>query len=334
MINQRIEKLAEWGEIIRSSNWTSLYDAISRSNPWFTVESIELALDGLNNYLDYQKLKTWSASYTTYNQSSKTVGIIMAGNLPLVGIHDLICSYVSGHRTLVKTSSQDNVLIKSLWNEMTRLDPSDSQQITFVTNLLANQVDAIIATGSDNTSRFFNYHYQGIPCIIRANRSSIAILNGTETNQELEDLGMDMYSYYGRGCRNVSKLLVPVGYKFDGLFDRASKYSYLTNNPRYFSNYKYQKAIKTLQNIDFSDTGYSILLKNPDLVSPLSVIYYEFYNSLEQVQNIISEQSSKIQCIASSKGWFINSLPFGSLQKPNLEDYADNIDTMEFLVEL
>ncbi len=334
MIDQRIEKLAEWGRIIRSSTWRSLYDAILETNPWFTAESIELALEGLNNYLDYQKLKDWSAPYAQYKGSSKSVGIIMAGNLPLVGVHDLICGYVSGHRTLVKTSSQDSLLVRSLWNEMIRLDPSVTSRVTFVNSLRTRQVDALIATGSDNTSRYFKYYYRDIPCIIRGNRTSVAILNGSESGEQLEGLGMDMYSYFGRGCRNVSKLLVPVGYEFHGLFDRTSKYSYLTNNPGYLSNYKYQKALKTLQAINFADTGYSLFFEHSDLVSPLSVINYEFYKSLEHVDSSISEQSTEIQCVASSNGWYTNSLPFGSLQRPNLEDYADNIDTMEFLMEL
>ncbi|GJM29748.1 MAG: acyl-CoA reductase [Cyclobacteriaceae bacterium] len=334
LINKRVEILAHWGEIIRSKDWSQLYQSILKSNPWFTKESVNLALSGLNRYLELENLTRWSSAYRLAGRGPKVVGMVMAGNIPLVGIHDLLCCYLSGHHAVVKTSSQDNILVHELWKELAKLDPQVEQQIRFVSKILPKKIDAIIVTGSDNTSRYFKYQFQGIPCIFRSNRTSVAVISGNESNKELESLGQDIYSYFGRGCRNVSKLMVPEGYHFDLLISSQDKYRYLLKTSKYFDNYCYQKALNTVRGDDFLDTGFSLFLENPTLTSPLSVIHYQPYQKLEKLTSLLSENHQKIQCVASAGGWFKPSYLFGSLQQPDLWDYADNLDTMEFLLGL
>jgi hypothetical protein len=222
----------------------------------------------------------------------------------------------------------------ALWSELQKLDPGVQGQVKFVSKLPLKDIDAIIATGSDNTSRYFRFNYQNIPRIIRSNRSSVAIIRGTETDKQLQLLGYDIYSYFGRGCRNVSKLLVPQDYQFEGLIACQKNFRNLLKNHKYSDNYRYQKALNLIHGTNHIDTGFSLLSKNQSIVSPLSVIYYENYLGQHQLTEMLSLSRHRMQCIASADGWFDQSFPFGSLQQPDLWDYADNIDTMEFLLKL
>jgi len=330
----RIEKLSQWGDIIRNHHWSPVYQKVYEDNPWYTDESLKMAFSGLENYLDRQKLLNWSVQYDASLSKPKTVGIIMAGNIPLVGIHDLICGYLSGHRLQIKCSSQDEILIQELWQLMVKIDPKAGDQVGFVQSLDPRNLDAIIATGSDNTTRYFKYYFADLPGIIRSNRTSIAVIKGTESYRQLENLGLDLYSYFGRGCRNVSKLLIPHDYQLKDLFSPFQKYQYVGKNPVYHSNYRYQKALKSMLSKEFEDNGFSLFLRSAELTSPLGVIYFERYGSLEEVEQSLARLDGKLQCIASAEGWLKSSIPFGKLQLPELEDYADNIDTVKFLLDL
>jgi hypothetical protein len=332
--NQRIELMAQWGKSIRNLNWEPYYRKIEHSNPWFTRDNVALALDGVCRYLDPIKLNHWQGLYQSKSLTPKNTGIIMAGNIPLVGVHDLICCYLSGHKAVVKPSSQDHILLRLLIEKFSDIDRDIENKIHFVTRPEAANLDAVIATGSDNTSRYFKFHFDRLPGIIRSNRTSVAVIRGDENSSQLRSLGQDVYSYFGRGCRNISKLLVPADYDFDQLINCHKQYRILLDNSKYRDNYRYQKALALTEYKNVVDTGYSLLIRSEALVSPLAVLYFDYYEDLDDLRDELKEQEEKIQCIASANGWYQESLPFGSLQHPDLWDYADGIDTMEFLLAL
>ena len=295
---------------------------------------MSMSLGALDRFLDPMNLKKWVNKYSEVPKSSKHVGLIMAGNIPLVGFHDLLCIYTTGHQAVIKLSHQDQVLLPALYQDLVTLDPSAQSSIVFTTKVRPSSVEAIIATGSDNTSRYIRYYYQDVPGIIRSNRTSVGILTGKESDEQLSALGIDIFSYFGKGCRNISKLYVPEGYSFDAFTACNQKYTRLAKHPKYANNYLYQRALMTTLGIDFKDTGFSLLSPQSTLVSPLSVIHFETYRNMDQLKRRLDDDKSKIQCTASADGWYPGSLSFGSLQYPELWDYADNVDTMEFLVNL
>jgi len=332
--NLRIEALVQWGKSIQNMDWQPYYRRIEHANPWFTSDNVRLALKGILQYLDPVKLHRWQGLYQYKSVVPKNVAIIMAGNIPLVGMHDLICCYLSGHRASVKPSSQDSVLINVLIRQFSGIDKDLSKKIRFVNSVEPSGLDAIIATGSDNTSRYFKYYFGKLPGIVRSNRTSVAVINGNESANQLQALGQDVYSYFGRGCRNVSKLMVPPDYDFTHLISANHKYRALLHNLKYQDNYRYQKALGLTQHQHHMDTGYSLIVRSKSMVSPLAVLYFDYYPEPRQLQEVLSSHKEKIQCITSADGWYHGSLPFGSLQYPELWDYADGIDTMDFLLGL
>jgi hypothetical protein len=329
----RISALKAWAKEISSIDLEPYLSSIEEANPWFTAENIDWAIRGVLRYLKEDHLDEWKLRYTNYSSTQKIIGVIMAGNLPLVGIHDFICVFASGHQIRMKLSHQDQLLLPLL---LDKLDPEYQQKgiIQIVQELHPNDIDAIIATGSDNTTRYIKYHFGSIPSIIRGNRSSIAILNGRETQEQLSSLGNDVFTYFGRGCRSVSKLMVPVDYDLHEFSSCNRRFQELNKHQKYFNNYRYQKSLLGTENKDFIDAGYTLLVRNESVVSPLGVIHYQEYKDLEQLDVLISLQQDKIQCIASAEQWYQNSLDFGTLQEPNLWDYSDNLDTMKFLCSL
>ena len=332
--NQRVESLVKWGEQIKAKDWQPHYPKIEQFNPWFTEENVRLALSGLLRYLDHNNLTRFVEKYQNHQQASKTIGIIMAGNIPLVGVQDLICCYLAGHRVLIKPSSQDTLLLNLLLGQWFTADPKADQSMNLVSDLKATDIDALIATGSDNTNRYFKFNFQLLPGILRSNRTSIAVVRGNENFHQLQALGHDIYSYFGRGCRNVSKIMVPNGYDIRQLIEPHDAFRSLLNNKKYLNNYRYQKAIHLAQNLEHLDTGYSLLVQNETIGSPLSVLYFEFYHNQKHLKQLLDLHSEKTQCVASADGWYQNSYSFGSLQSPDLWDYADGIDTMAFLMKL
>jgi len=301
-------------------------------NPWFTEENVQLALDGISVFLNKERLEKWSSSYTITSHKPKIVGVAMAGNIPLVGFHDYLCILLAGHHAQIKLSSQDSELLPFVHKILSEIEPRFANLASFEERL--HQYDAAIATGSDNTGRYFSYYFKNVPHIIRKNRSSCAILIGGETNEELEALGNDTFQYFGLGCRNVSKLYIPEEYDLIPLLREWEKFTDIVNHNKYANNYNYQRSIHLTNLKHFYDNGAILMVESDKLVSPISVMFYERYSDQEDLKNKVAQHSEKLQCILSAKGWFKGSIDFGKAQIPELEDYADNVDTMKFLTAL
>jgi hypothetical protein len=334
-LEERIETFVKLKSVIENlpaDEREDIYAHAAQGNPWFTSENVERALTGIAQFLSKESLAKWTESYQLNPASSKKVGVAMAGNIPLVGFHDLLCVLVAGHTLIAKLSSQDTVLMNFISTQLKKINPLFNDRLLFEERL--NDVDAVIATGSDNTSRYFEYYFRKIPHIIRKNRSSCSVIMGEEPSDELIKLGSDVFSYFGLGCRNISKIFVPEGYDLNLLLPTWGKYKEVVNHHKYANNYDYQKCILLMNQNLFYDSGYVLLIENQALISPISVIYYEYYKNLEELKNKLQLQKEKIQCIVSAKGWYPSSIPFGKAQFPQLGDYADNVDTMQFLSRL
>jgi hypothetical protein len=303
----------------------------TRLNPWFTSFNVAMALTGITRFLGEPVLHRWTSSYPLERQQPKTIGVVMAGNIPLVGFHDLLCVLISGNRLKAKLSSQDSFLMPYLCRLLLKIEPRFHDLIHFAERL--DNIDAVIATGSDNTARYFEYYFRTIPRIIRRNRSSCAIVSGKELPDDLSALGTDVFSYFGLGCRNVSKLYVPAGYDFTRLFQAWEKFSTVLHHHKYANNYDYQKSILLVNRIPFFDTGFILLKDDPSFVSPISVLYFEYYNHPEDLKEKIKSHLDKIQCLVSAQQWFAGTEAFGQAQFPEVMDYADKTDTLKFLVE-
>ncbi|MBS1489189.1 MAG: acyl-CoA reductase [Bacteroidetes bacterium] len=309
-----------------------LFEETANENPWFTSENIELALLGISTLLNREKLEEWANQYDLNKVTPKKIGVAMAGNIPMVGFHDVLCVLMSGHQLVAKLSSKDSVLMKFLFGLLTEIESGFADQIVIEERL--NNVDALIATGSDNTSRYFEYYFRNTPHIIRKNRSSCAVLLGEETNQELTELGKDIFSYFGLGCRNVSKIFVPEKFDFVTLIKGWQKFGSIIHHHKYANNYDYQKSILLINQISFYDSGFLLITESQNLVSPISVLYYETYKDQTDLKAALQAQENKIQCIVSAKGWYDKSVPFGRAQLPGVTDYADGVDTLQFLQSL
>jgi hypothetical protein len=303
-------------------------------NAWFTPANVMKAVTSIGNSLNKDDLLTWLNKYDLNNRGNKKVGLILAGNIPMVGFHDVLCVLATGNHALIKASSQDSRLIKYVLNLLVQLDNSFATQFSFVERL--ESFDAVIATGSNNTSRYFEYYFGKVPNIIRKNRNSIAVLSGNETAEQLFELGHDIFDYYGLGCRNVSKVLVPKGYIFKFFFESIQGYEDIINHHKYNNNYDYNKSIYLVNRDDHFDNGFLLLKKDDRFTSPLAVLYYDNYADEQSVEDLINTESEKIQCVVSTMPLQISNqlVDFGQSQQPKLWDYADGIDTMDFLSEL
>jgi len=313
------EKLEHWCDLARSQN------------PWFTTPSVQLAVTGISSFLDEQTLREWTSKYVLENGGSKKIAIIMAGNIPLVGFHDFLCVLISGHQVVMKLSSKDSQLIKQIIDALVSIEPAFSEKIMIEENLLKS-FDAVIATGSDNSARYFHQYFGKYPNIIRKNRTSCAVLTGKETNQELTLLGRDVFTHFGLGCRNVSKLYVPKNYNLKNLLENWKGFEDITHHHKYCNNYDYQKAILLVNLQDHLDTGYVLLHESDKLVSPIAVIYCEYYTSEDDVINKIIANRDKLQCIVGNEEFC--TVAFGEAQLPKVWEYADDVDTLKFLTAL
>lgn len=298
-------------------------------NGWFTRENILFSLKQWSQALTRENIDKWLKPYDLSNKSSKTVGIIMAGNIPLVGFHDFISVLLSGHNVLVKQSSNDQRLLPVIADYLISLDASYKDHIIFTEGRMLN-FDAVIATGSNNTARYFEYYFKDKPSIIRKNRNSIAVLTGKETTAELESLGNDIFRYFGLGCRNVSKLFVPENYDFDSFYKAMEPWHHLTNHAKYANNYDYNKAVYLMSEFKFLDNGFLVLKNSAEWSSPIATLFYESYKNEKLLKEFLSENKERIQCIVAS-GLFKDEVSFGQTQQPALWDYADNVDTLAFL---
>jgi hypothetical protein len=320
---------------IHKDNFLNIIEKAEQKNPWFTPENITSSFSAWSDLLDVAELENWLSTYTIpeYSDSSKTIGIVMAGNLPLVGFHDFLSVLLSGHKVNAKLSSKDDVLLPAIVKVLTQIDPDLNEKIYFEEEFLKG-MDAVIATGSDNSSRYFDYYFKNIPHIIRKNRNSVAILKGSESDSDLKLLADDVFMYFGLGCRNVSMVYLPEGFPPTRLLDNFEHYHFLANHNKFANNHDYQKAILLVNSLDFLDNDFLILRENESLASPVATLHYQFYKNEKSLKNLLETNSEKLQCIVSKPGMVENSVDFGKSQFPDLKDYADNVDTMKFLLNL
>lgn len=339
-ISERIDAFAELGDILRSAvdgnenrKSAGLNDLINKqyiTNPWFTPDNVSAAIRSIACELTEEKLTRWTSAYPQLQKDSKplTAGIIMAGNIPLAGFHDFLTVLISGNRVKAKTSSKDPELIVKISEILSSVNPEFSEMIEFAEGLLKD-FDIVIATGSNNSSRYFEYYFGRYPGIIRKNRNSIAVIDGNETGEELKCLGSDIFRYFGLGCRSVSKIYIPDGFDVKAIIPSWQPYSGLTTHGKYANNYDFYKAVYLVNKEKFLDTGYLLLREENGLSSPVAVLYFEFYQSPESLNEEILGLKDKIQCVVGH-----SYVPFGEAQSPHLWDYADEIDTLDFILKI
>src|SRR5258705_170290 len=328
-LQMRINLAAKLGEYILSGSneWQEVKHEASLINPWFTHEFTDIAAENIaKHFLDKQKLENWTSSYKIEAVNPKKIGIVTAGNIPLVGFHDLLCVFISGHKAIIKPSSKDEVLIRHLIQKLEEWDGAFTGQIIFAEML--KSCDAYIATGSNNSARYFEYYFKKYPSIIRRNRTSVAVLDGNETIEELEKLADDVHLYFGMGCRNVTKIFVPKDYDFIPLLSAFKKYDHFKDHHKYKNNYDYYLAIHILNGKFYMATESIILLESPSIFSPISQLNYEFYTD----KKLLSENLGSLVDLQCAIGH--DYIPFGQAQLPSLTDYADGIDTINFLINL
>ncbi len=359
-LNERVYAFAKAGTLLSaylekssgtaqlSSEDVVIETAIQRAethNSWFTHEQTRHALAQWAVALDEQKLNAWLAPYHMENITPRTVGIVAAGNIPLVGFHDVLSIILAGHHALIKLSSNDRYLLPMMLELATLQLPSLADSYTFTENRLKNQ-DAVIATGSNNTARYFEYYFRDVPHIIRKNRNSIAILTGKETLEDMQALSEDVFRYFGLGCRSVSHLKVRRGYNFDLFFNGMYEQRELINNKKYLNNYDYNKAVYLMSEFDLLDNEFLLIKEeNSSYSSPIATLGYSYYDGLDQVKQEIQQNAENLQCVVSSPE--VNKqigatqdlqtpqfVGFGETQQPALSDYADGVDTLQFLISL
>jgi hypothetical protein len=307
------------------------------ANPWFTLENIKYAIMAWSQALSIQSLNQWVSPYK--NALEKTgrpgkVAVIMAGNIPLVGMHDFLCTLITGNQFVGKLSTSDLVLLPALSRLLIRIEPRFEKMISFTEDRLPD-FDAVIATGSNNTSRYFEFYFSRYPHIIRKNRNSVAVLTGSENQKELDGLSKDICLYFGMGCRNVSKVFLPSGYDPGNILEACKPFSdKLFNHFKYMNNYIYQKTIMQMNLLPFLDNGVLLMVNSPAYSSPISVVNYEFYESKDGLNKILLRDKGLLQCISSTSNAISGRVTPGSTQNPDLWDYADGIDTIEFLLEV
>lgn len=339
VLEERIKSFSALGEILRdsldgkptlfSSQLNSLIETLHLTNHWFTPENVKLAVRSIAEELTFFNLTKLCSFYPALQDKYKPlrIGLVMAGNIPLAGFHDLFSVLITGNEAVVKTSSKDAGLIHFITDTLSAINPSFTGKISFAEGILT-EFDAIIATGSDNSSRYFGHYFGRYPGIIRKNRNSIAVIDGNESDAELTALGKDVFSYFGLGCRSVSKIIIPAGYDLTTITGNWESYSGIVGHTKYANNYDFNKAVFIVNKEKFTDTGYLLMMESSGLASPVAVLYYEFYDSAEQVNQLREKLNEKIQCVIGRK-----DIPFGKAQSPALWDYADGIDTIDFILK-
>ena len=326
-ISRKIDLLQRLGIYMLSNDegWETAKQWAQSKNAWFTKATIEMAVANIVHTMLNNTLPAWVAAYKT-TTTPKKVGIVMAGNIPLVGFHDFLCCFLSGHKSLIKLSGKDEVLLKHLVEQLIIWEPKLADELVIAERL--NNCDAYIATGSNNTSRYFEAYFGKYPNIIRKNRTSVAVLDGSETKAEMELLGDDVFQFYGMGCRNVSQIYVPEAYNFTPLFQAFEKHQDIINHNKYKNNFDYNLALLLLNKVHYLTDNVVLLTESSSVFSPLSVLNYMYYTDKNSVLTAL-KNNNDIQCIIGHDG-----LAFGSAQCPGLSDYADGVDTMQFLCGL
>ena len=329
-LQARKDLMVQLGRFMQTDDeaWQAAKQKATNENPWFLTQFIDLSVGNITEqFLTEEKLQSLIDRYQLgENHNPKKVGIVMAGNIPMVGFHDLLCTFMTGHYAKIKPSSKDDALIRFLIGKLKEWKPEAVPYFT-IGEMLKN-CDAYIATGSNNSSTYFEQYFSKYPYIIRKNRTSVAILKGDENEKELEALADDVYQYFGLGCRNVTKLFVPRGYNFELLLNTFKKYNYLFDYQKYKNNYDYNLAIHLLNNKYYMTNGSILLVEEKSPFSPISQLHYEYYDDADEVKKTVDGNGS-IQCLVGQGG-----LPFGGAQQPAICDYADGVDTIRFLQEL
>ena len=305
-------------------------------NPWFIPVFIHQALSETARLLDGDNLREWIGKYSQagfHPAEPGVVGTILAGNLPLVGFHDFLSILMSGNRFKGKMSGKDDRLLPFLADQLQSLEPRFTALIHFEEAKLGS-IDAMIATGSNNSSRYFDYYFGKYPHIFRQNRNGVALLNGNESGEDLSLLADDVFLYFGMGCRNVSKLYVPEGYQFDAMFRAMEKYRHMIDHHKYANNYLYQRSVFLMNQVEHLDNGFLLVRSDPAISSPVGTLHYEFYSDHRQLIRKLSEQQNSIQCIAGPPTPGLETIDLGRTQHPQLWEYADNVDTLKFLTNL
>jgi hypothetical protein len=308
----------------------AFYSAES-TNAWFTAENIKKSILSFAEMLNEADLTIWFRS-VKFSTSPKKVGLILAGNIPMVGLHDVLSVLATGNIALIKLSSADDKLIKAIITELIKIEPAFEDKIQYVERL--KDFDAVIATGSNNSSRYFDYYFSKVPNIIRKNRNSVAVLDGSETFEDIQNLGADIFDYFGLGCRNVSKIYFPKGYDIANLYEGIESFQPIINHFKYNNNYDYNKSIYLVNAAKHFDNGFLLLKEDESLTSPLAVLFYEEYDNIQEVEDKLKVKSENIQCIITKSPLSVNTFGFGQSQHPKLWDYADNVNTVEFLNSL
>lgn len=302
------------------------------NNTWFTNDNLLFATKNWAEALTIENLTQWTNNEQLDNIVTKSVAVIMAGNIPLVGFHDFLSVLISGHSITVKQSSNDKHLLPFLAKYLEYVSPELKGKIIF-TNEKLTSFDAVIATGSNNTARYFEYYFKNKPNIIRKSRNSVAVITGNETENDLENLSDDVFKYFGLGCRSVSKIFVPKNYNFDSFFKGMYKRHEIINNAKYANNYDYNKAVYLMSEFDILENGFLMIKEDKSYASPIASVFYEYYDNLDDLKIKLFQDKEQIQCIASLN-FIENEIPFGHTQKPKLWDYADGINTLDFLANL
>jgi Acyl-CoA reductase (LuxC) len=336
-LDQRIAAFLSLGELIGNiseEQFRPLARQAAFQNAWFTPDNIRHALQGIVKMLQPDSMLEWISRYQIPSPDKpKKIGVIMAGNIPFVGFHDALCVLLSGHILMARPSSSDTVIPTWVLGQLVKLEPAFQDFIIFVERV--NQAEAIIATGSDNSARYFEYYFGNKPHIIRHNRNSVAILTGEENQQHFSGLAEDIFRYFGLGCRNVSKLYVPPQYDFIPLLDTLIQWPALNEHSKYFNNYEYNRAVYLINQLPHLDTGTLTVINNKAIASPVGVLHFEEFSNIGQLRNELNENRDRIQVIVSSDCAIMPAVvPLGHAQQPELWDYADNVDTLQFLLRL
>ncbi len=328
-INRHFNTNYNQTEIQLHQGLDKLIETANIYNNWFIPQFVNTAIINIGVILNEEKLVSFcKENKVNDNANKKTVAVICAGNIPMVCFHDLMCVLLSGHKVLIKLSSDDDILLPFFLKLLTYFEPELENNILFAQQKLAN-FDAVIATGSNNTSNYFNFYFGKYPNIIRKNRTSIAIVTGNETTEDFKNLARDIFLYFGLGCRSVSKLLVPKNYNFNLFFESIVDYGFVINNKKYGNNYDYHRAIYLLEQMPFLDNNFLMIKQSADLHSPVGVLYYNYYENEDDISDYLSKHTEQLQCIVGNK-----QIPFGYSQQPVITDFADNVNTLNFLVNL
>ncbi len=348
-LQQRIACFSELGTILEkaahneisenqpniSKRLISAISSVRQTNPWFIEDYVRYSLSSIGNLLNISNLQNWVSKYEELDKDEynvKRVAVIMAGNIPLVGFHDFLSVLISGHKILIKESSKDP-LIHEVAEALCKIEPAFSKFISFENGTLSN-FDAVIATGSNNTKRYFEYYFSKYPSIIRGHRNSVGIIIGNESASELKRLADDVFMYFGMGCRNISKLYIPKDYPIKNIFESFESYTpILSNHHKFFNNYEYYKSIYLVNKEPFFDSGCFMMKYDSRLVSPLSVVYLEEYTSENVLIKNLESIKSSVQCIVCQDEKH-STIRFGEAQKPSLDDYADGIDVLKYLLNI